>query len=222
MKRWKQNLQGKGEETVTWECASLLFAFLLSLTLIKDLQFKKDILACYRGWQKAVHKTEGLALEDLRFSLRRHTGSWNVSNNPIFLTLIVCKSFHIYFPKLIYWASIICPFYTWENEPLIRETVTRFKVRDPASGFHLQITPYISHGQFMTNVWLFDDNCKCFGGFYTAYSKLFVSKMIYVIKTDFLKRFMRKAICSKGRKTWQGNGESKSEYGIMYVFTKDF
>lgn len=51
---------------------------------------------------------------------------------------------------------------------------------------------------------------------------LTVSKMIYVIKTDFFKRFIRKAICSKGRKTWQGNGESKSEYGIMYVFTKDF
>ena len=46
--------------------------------------------------------------------------------------------------------------------------------------------------------------------------------MIDIIKTDFLKRFIRKTICNKGRKTWQGNGESKSEYGIMYVFTKDF
>lgn len=44
---------------------------------------------------------------------------------------------------------------------------------------------------------------------------LTVSIIISTIKTPFfLKRFIRKATCNKVRRTWQGNGESKSEDGI--------
>lgn len=73
------------------------------------------------------------------------------------------------------------------------------------------------------------DKCLAFcwhlqmlGGIYTIYSKLFdYSRVFPLPRLIFWKRFIRKTICNKGR-TYQGNGESKSEYGIIYILPQTF
>lgn len=143
---------------------------------------------------KKLHIRLSLALEDLRFSLRRHTWSWNASNNPIFLIFLTLKESISTFKSIsqnVYFGQVwFVPFYTWENELLIRQTVTWFKVRVLASQLHLLITPYWSYGCFRTNFWILMKPADVLAViFFTLHrvNCLTISRIFYIIKTDFLK-----------------------------------
>lgn len=108
----------------------------------------------------------GLCLS-LAFSLRRHS-CWSMGAGPVSWALC-SPHFHIYFPKLLHWASMICPL------SQMRKWTPDHECGSRAEAMQLDV---ISLSLLFVTWMVYDKHlafygiCESFGDIYSVYSKL--------------------------------------------------